>query len=223
MTIVGSGLMFAALLEEFEERFARLAPQKFAALQPGCVVDGPTLARRFRCATVPDELVELYGWRNGFAPDIDGWTCELYPDRSYTTVPLDDVAHYPCIDVVEHSVNQWIDIADEPRAADQPSQWRAGFVPFLELQSYGLVVIDTEGRFGTAGQLLSYSYRERGGPYHVVAETLHHWLHEQVVLLREGLFLKPPGAGPDFFQARVAIQNAIHGSFWARVGRSFES
>ena len=206
-----------ALLRELDERYRDAAPVRYSLLRDGAHDDiTPEARETLGVDALPDELTTLYAWRDGMRHDGEGWPGDEYAEgHPFEPVCFDSRHHFISRDGAVDLAAMWTDIvAGEDGAASQPRHWRRGFIPLLQEGSYGLTVIDTTGlHTGAHGQLLRFDYKARED-YVVVAESVRHWLAGIVMMLREGvLFADPDGQ-------RRRIEEAVHGAFWGRVGRS---
>jgi len=99
-------------------------------------------------------------------------------------------------------------------AANQPCYWKTGFIPLLEDQAFGLLVVDMQGYFGgQAGQLVYFDYK-CGGGYTVVHESIARWLETNIALLERGVFFR--AETPAEIQAHVRIGAKINGKYTKR-------
>lgn len=202
---IPSARPFAELLGAFDAAYAKAAPLRYAALRDGLPLDDPRWAR---FPDAPTELRQLHAWRDGFATG-DGWMNEFETDSWYELPPLDTLHHFLPLEAAGQVADMWEDIV---RSAPPRRHWKPGFVPFLEQQSFGLVVVDTVGRWGgVPGQIVAFDHSS-GGDYEIVAENLGKWLELQLRLLEAGLY----------FSNRLpeikAVEREVNGYYWRRVG-----
>lgn len=202
----------AQLIQEFERLYQEQAPLRYATLQPGydfAAVDA--LCARLQVDSLPEEYIALYRWKNGQQDLADGWVSEFEEDAWYESVPLDDSGHFVSIESAVILAEMWREIKAEKAAAQQPCYWKEGFIPLLEEQAYGLVVVDTRGYFGgKSGQLLYFDYK-CGDGYTVVHESIARWLETAIALLECGVFFQAESVKD--IQARVKIQKTINGHY----------
>jgi cell wall assembly regulator SMI1 len=108
----------------------------------------------------------------------------------------------------------WREIKAKKDAAQKPCYWKNGFVPLLEDQNFGLLVVDTQGYFGgNAGQLIYFDYKCANG-YTVVYENIARWLETNIALLERGIFFKAETYAET--KARVQISTAINSGYTQR-------
>jgi hypothetical protein len=155
---------FAELLADFDAAYLRAAPLRHARLKAGLAAAelAPAFARRG--LTMPAEYGLLHEWRDGFDRTDEGWTDEHEPDGWYSQIPLTDLgdtllAH----EEVVADLDQWSELREDFARRGRPCHFRRGFVPLLQIQSHGYVVIDMLGSFGgRPGQILEFDYMSQG-------------------------------------------------------------
>lgn len=87
----------------------------------------------------------------------------------------------------------WEEILIQKKSEGVPCYWKPGFIPFLRLQYFGCVVIDTVGYFGgVPGQLIDFDYKSGEG-YSVLYKSVAHWLLTIICLLKEGILAHKEG------------------------------
>lgn len=209
----------AQLIQEFERLYQEQAPLRYATLQPGydfAAVDA--LCARLQVDSLPEEYIALYRWKNGQQDLSDGWVSEFEEDAWYESVPLDDGGHFVSIESATRLVSMWQEIKAEKVATNKPCYWKDGFIPLLEEQAYGLIIVDTRGYFGgKAGQLVYFDYK-CGDGYTVVHESIARWLETAIALLERGIFFRAESVRD--IQARVKTQQAINGRYTRRFRHS---
>ncbi len=203
------------LIQEFDCLYQEQAPLRYATLQPGyafAAVD--ELYARLQVDALPEEYIALYRWKNGQQDLRDGWVNEFEEDAWYESVPLDDGGHFVSIESAVMLAEMWREIKTEKDAAQQPCYWKEGFIPLLEEQAYGLVVVDTRGYFGgEVGQLVYFDYK-CGDGYTVLHASIARWLETAIALLERGVFFQAKSVKD--VQACVKIQKAINGRYTRR-------
>jgi cell wall assembly regulator SMI1 len=208
-------MTIAKLIQRFDRLYRERAPRRYATLQPGydfAAVD--ELCARLPVDALPEAYVALYRWKNGQQDLPDGWVSEFEEDAWYESVPLDDSGHFVSVESAITLIEMWREIKAEKAAANQPCYWKEGFIPLLEEQSYGLVVVDTRGYFGgEAGQLIYFDYKCADG-YRVVHKSIARWLETSIALLERGVFFRAETF--EEIQARVKIQKAVNGRYTQR-------
>jgi cell wall assembly regulator SMI1 len=204
--------MITQRIQEFDRLYREQAPLRYALLQPGhpFTARAPLYAQ-LRVETLPEEYIALYGWKNGLQNLRDGWVSEFEEDAWYESVPLDESGHFVSIERACMLVEMWEEIKAEKDAATQPCYWKRGFVPLLEDQGFGLLVVDTRGYFGgNVGQLIYFDYK-CGNGYTVVHESITRWLETNIALLERGIFFKAETYAET--EARIQISAAINGDY----------
>ncbi len=208
-------MTIAELIQEFDRLYQEQAPLRYTTLQPGydfAAMD--KLCAQLHVDALLEDYVALYRWKNGQQDLRDGWMNEFEEDAWYESVPLDDGGHFVSIESAIQLVGMWEEIKAEKDAAQQPCYWKDGFIPLLEEQAYGLVVVDTRGYFGgQAGQLLYFDYKCSDG-YTVLHESIARWLETAIALLERGIFFQ--AETPTEIQAQVRIGNKINGKYTRR-------
>ncbi|MBN1919830.1 MAG: SMI1/KNR4 family protein [Anaerolineae bacterium] len=203
------------LIQNFDRLYQEQVPLRYATLQPGhdfVAVD--ELCARLQVDSLPEEYIALYRWKNGQQDLPDGWVSEFEEDAWYESVPLDDTGHFVSIESAISLVRLWREIKAGKAAANQPCYWKEGFIPLLEEQAYGLVVVDTRGYFGgKAGQLLYFDYKCADG-YTVVHESIARWLETNIALLERGVFFRAESIKD--IQTRVRIGAKLNGKYTKR-------
>ncbi len=207
--------MMAQLIQEFDRLYQEQAPLRYATLQPGYdFVAVDALCARLQVASLPEGYIALYRWKNGQQDLRDGWVSEFEEDAWYEFVPLDDSGHFVSIESAIMLAEMWREIKVEKDAANQPCYWKEGFIPLLEEQAHGLVVVDTRGYFGgEAGQLVYFDYK-CGDGYTVLHASIARWLETAIALLARGVFFRAEAFQE--IQARVKIQKAVNGRYTQR-------
>lgn len=177
------------ILEEFDILYGEKAPLRYKQLRKGLSKEKiEKLSSSLHAATLPDDYITLYSWANGMKNPPSGWRNEMMSDSWYELVPLDSTGHFIGISDAAGLIEMWQEIAVEAKEKGEPCYWKKGFIPFIELQHYGLVVVDTVGYWGgKAGQIVSFDYKCANG-YYIVAESLGKWWEEKLQLLKNDLF-----------------------------------
>jgi len=205
----------ATLIGEFDRLYQEQAPRRYATLQPGYAFTAVNeLRARLQVDALPEEYIALYRWKNGQQDLPEGWESEFEEDAWYEFVPLDDSGHFVSIESAVMLTEMWQDIKAEKDAAQQPCYWKEGFIPLIEEQAYGLVVVDTRGYFGgEVGQLIYFDYKCADG-YTVLHESIAHWLETAIALVEHGVFFQAETF--EEIEARVEIQKAVNGCYTQR-------
>lgn len=174
------------LLKEFDALYAQSVPLRYAQLQPGYTQYD--LEEKFQVNHIPEEYKLLYQWRNGLAYQEIGWKDEFKEDYWYEVMPLYDSSGWVSVEGALSLKEMWEEILAEKKEQQQPCFWKPGFIPFLDVQSYGLVVLDTVGYFGgEPGQLVEFDYKSGGG-YSIPYASISYWLHTVNETIKAGLF-----------------------------------
>ncbi|MCY1054877.1 hypothetical protein [Nannocystis sp. SCPEA4] len=91
-------------------------------------------------------------------------------------------------------VDLWSQLREDFARRGRPCHFRRGFIPLLQIQSHGYVVIDTIGAFGgRPGQILQFDYKS-SSDFYVLHESLGKWLETMVALLDAGVFFDRLGS-----------------------------
>ncbi len=189
---------FESLLEEFDRLYRAAAPKRYELLRDGLGSDAASRCRDIPgVESVPDELIQLYQWKDGMQHLDDGWTNEFGEDGWWETTVLDNSVHFQCLDFVEGTIEMWEETAQKKKLAREPCYWRKGFVPFLEAPFWQLTVVDTVGLFGgQPHQIINFDYKSASG-FVIAHENLNKWLETQVERLKAGVMFKERGLDAD--------------------------
>ncbi|WP_314034170.1 hypothetical protein [Xanthocytophaga flava] len=182
---------FTSMLIEFDLLYQQVVPLRYARLSSGIdrVIIESTL-KSFGILAIPEDFFALYGWKNGFETMLEWWKDE-YGEGYYEMIPLDDCYHWMNMANIEMTLEIWHEHIKNAKRTNQLCYWKHGFIPFLQMQSSGLMVIDTIGYWnGIPGQIAAFDYKCSGG-YQVVHQDLSKWLETQLELLKNGIFFSP--------------------------------
>ena len=182
---------FDLLLKEFDQLYRSAAPMRYDLLQEGLGSDAAARCQEIPgVENVPDELIQLYQWKNGMRHLDDGWTSEFGQDACWETTVLDNRAHFNSLEHAVGTIEMWEEIAQEKKLAEEPCYWRKGFVPLLEAPFWQLVVVDTVGLFGgIPHQIIVFDYKCTNG-FSIAHESLNKWLETQVERLKAGVMFE---------------------------------
>lgn len=198
---------FADLIVEFDHHYQRQAPQRYLQLRSGLEDrDLQGLAEKLGLEALPSDWIALYRWKDGMQDLPQGWRSEFAEGKWHETIPLDGASHWMSAEVAVSIRRMWQDILWESRAQRTACYWRDGFLPFLNIQSYGHSVIDTIGHFGGKPfQIVSFDYKCTNG-YRIDYENLNKWLETKVGLLKRGLLFERN-------HAAMQVEREINGYF----------
>lgn len=194
---------FLSLITEFDNNYKKKAPLRYAQLEDGITRDqiysSPELKN---ISNIPEDFINLYQWKNGLK-NKGGWKNEFKEDSWYELIPLDNRNHFMSLKTIEGCINMWNGILKEARNNKEACYWKEGFIPFLMVQNYGLLVIDTVGYFeGQPGQIIQFDYKCANG-YEIVYENLNKWLETKISLLQQDLLFSEQEIETDSIEKEI--------------------
>ncbi len=80
---------FNTLLQKFDLEYKEKVPQRFQNLNEGIDINEKKndWMVKLKVDSIPDEMIKLYHWKNGFKALPEGWTNEFEEDSWFELIP----------------------------------------------------------------------------------------------------------------------------------------